>query len=154
MMFLHSCPNVKATHDYEAITEKALNTYVLGEFVGSKWGLPSVMKWRPVVHGDTMDPQDVVKLGRDASWSVGLYKVSGTTVEAVVGGVFHQFVRLLFHDIRRIVCAACFSAPVTDTVSVLRAAVWRTGSSTHGYYPIYFCQVGPRDCTTHSTDTP
>ena len=39
-----------------------------------------------------MDPQTVAK--GDNVGHVGLHKVTGTTVEAIVGGVYHQFVRL------------------------------------------------------------
>lgn len=71
----------------------ALDTYVLGEHVGPKWNIPAIMKWRPVRLDPTTKPGSVLQLGPDVSRSVGLYKVTGTTVEAVVGGVFHQFVR-------------------------------------------------------------
>lgn len=91
LLFLHSFPSPKVTYDYEQITENALNTYVLGEHVGPQWGLPSVMKWRPVGLDENIN---AARLGRDASRSIGLYKVTGTTVEAVVGGMFHQFVRV------------------------------------------------------------
>ena len=41
-----------------------------------------------------VDPQMAAK-GADKG-HIGLHKVLGTTVEAIVGGVYHQFVRLLF----------------------------------------------------------
>ncbi|KAI0094939.1 ribonuclease-III-like-domain-containing protein [Irpex rosettiformis] len=91
MLFLHSNPEINEGFDYELMTERALNTYTLGEYVGPKWGLPSVMKWRPVGLDEKFDVRDALRLGREASRSIGLYKVAGTTVEAVVGGVFHQF---------------------------------------------------------------
>ncbi|KAI0687775.1 ribonuclease-III-like-domain-containing protein [Cytidiella melzeri] len=91
MMFLHSNPDMTAGFDYEQVAEKTLNTYLLGEFVGPKWGIPSVMKWRPVSLDEKIDPRNALRLGRDVSRSIGLYKVAGTAVEAVVGGVFHQF---------------------------------------------------------------
>lgn len=86
-MFLHSCPNVNSGADYANITSNALNTYTLGEHVGREWGIGKVLKWRYMV-----DPQMVAK-GAD-NGHVGLHKVLGTTVEAIVGGVYHQFVRL------------------------------------------------------------
>ena len=94
MLFLHSYPEINESFDYDQLAQKALNTYTLGEFVGPKLGLPSVMKWRPVGLDEKFDVRDALRLGRDVSRSIGLYKVSGTTVEAVVGGVFHQFVSL------------------------------------------------------------
>lgn len=39
-----------------------------------------------------VDPQMGVK--GVGSGQIGLHKVLGTTVEAIVGGVYHQFVRL------------------------------------------------------------
>ena len=86
-MFLHSCPNVNSGADYENIASNALNTYTLGEHVGRQWGIGRVFKWRSM-----MDPQTVAK--GDNVGHVGLHKVTGTTVEAIVGGVYHQFVRL------------------------------------------------------------
>lgn len=95
MLFLQSYPEINDSYNYETIAENALNTYTLGECVAPKWGLPSVMKWRPVGLNAPVDVRDALQLGRDVSRSIGLYKVAGTTVEAVVGGVFHQFVRLV-----------------------------------------------------------
>ena len=89
LMFLHSCPNVNSGADYANITSNALNTYTLGEHVGREWGIGKVLKWKSMV-----DPQMVAK-GTDNGY-VGLHKVLGTTVEAIVGGVYHQFVRLPF----------------------------------------------------------
>ena len=85
-MFLHSCPNVNSGADYAKITSNALNTYTLGEHVGREWGIGKVLRWKSMV-----DPQMIVK-GADSGY-VGLHKVLGTTVEAIVGGVYHQFVR-------------------------------------------------------------
>lgn len=88
-MFLHSCPNVNSGADYTNITSNALNTYTLGENVGREWGIGKVLRWKSMV-----DPQMAAK-GADKG-HIGLHKVLGTTVEAIVGGVYHQFVRLLF----------------------------------------------------------
>lgn len=99
LLFIHSSSALKPDHDYEYILERALNTYVLGEFVGPQWQLGKVMKWTPATQSETVagDPMSVVQLGREASRSIGLYKVEGTAVEAVVGGVFHQFVSDRIH---------------------------------------------------------
>lgn len=74
--------------------ERALNTYVLGEHVGPQWQLGKVMKWAPATSNPSLanDPTSVVHLGKEATRSIGLYKVEGIAVEALVGGVFHQFV--------------------------------------------------------------
>ena len=84
LMFLHSCPNVNSGADYANITSNSLNTYTLGEHVGREWGIGKVLRWR-----SKMDPQ----MGMKGMGQVGLHKVLGTTVEAIVGGVYHQFVR-------------------------------------------------------------
>lgn len=89
LMFLHSCPNVNSGANYASISSNALNTYTLGEHVGREWGIGKVLKWKSMV-----DPQMIAK-GADSGY-VGLHKVLGTTVEAIVGGVYHQFVRLPF----------------------------------------------------------
>ena len=86
-MFLHSCPSTNSGADYEKIVSNVLNTYTLGEHVGREWGIGKVLKWKSMT-----DPQMLAK-GVDSA-RVGLHKVLGTTVEAIVGGVYHQFVRL------------------------------------------------------------
>ena len=89
-LFLHSTPGFKASSpadvDFDNITARALNTYVLGEHVAPQWRIPDIMRWRPV-QNEGVKTNDMR--------SIGLYKVSGTMVEAVVGGLFHQFVRVL-----------------------------------------------------------
>jgi len=100
-LFLASAPALQSSpagvHDIELITERALNTYVLGEHVAPRWGLGRVLKWTPRnVHLLGMDiedddPRELLKLPKEKGWSVGMYKVQGKAVEAVVGGVFHQF---------------------------------------------------------------
>lgn len=94
LLFIHSSSALSPQHDYDNLLDRVLNTYVLGEFVGPRWQLGKVMKWTPATQSESLaqDPTSAVQLGRDASRSIGLYKVEGTTVEALVGGVFHQFV--------------------------------------------------------------
>ncbi|KAH8102538.1 ribonuclease-III-like-domain-containing protein [Cristinia sonorae] len=93
MLFLHSAPSLQASHDFELIAERALNTYILGEHVAPKWELGRVLKWSPV----NVDPQvghvegDYSRLSPKVSRTVGLYKVQGSAVEAAVGGIYHQF---------------------------------------------------------------
>ncbi|EIM91859.1 uncharacterized protein STEHIDRAFT_151216 [Stereum hirsutum FP-91666 SS1] len=85
-LFLHSTPGLQATsspdYDFDNITARTLNTYVLGEHVAPQWRLPDIMRWRPVAN-DGLKTNDMR--------SIGLYKVSGTMVESVMGGLFHQF---------------------------------------------------------------
>lgn len=88
-MFLHSCPNVNSGADYANITSNTLNTYTLGEHVGREWGIGKVLKWKATVNSQ------VVAEGVGNRY-IGLHKVLGTTVEAIVGGVYHQFVRVPF----------------------------------------------------------
>lgn len=95
LLYIHSSPALLPTHDYDLILERALNTYVLGQHVAPKWGLGRVLKWAPVNISPKLESvaEDYSRMDPKLSHSVGLYKVMGTSVEAVVGGVFHQYVR-------------------------------------------------------------
>ena len=101
-MFIHSSPALQPDHDFEKLTLHALNTYTLGEHVSPNWRLGKVVKWKPMNVGnlsrplgpDADVPAPLATVTGEASRSIGMYKVHGTTVEAVVGGVFHQFVSL------------------------------------------------------------
>lgn len=78
------------TESYDDISEKLLNTYMLGEHVGAAWELERIMRWTPAVAElDVLEAKSPDMVLR----SSGLYKVRGATVEGVVGGIFHQFVR-------------------------------------------------------------
>lgn len=102
LMFIHSSPALRPDHDYEKFILHALNTYTLGELVAPKWELGKVTKWKPMNVGnlsrplgpDDDAPSPFADVKADNARSIGMYKVHGTTVEAVVGGVFHQFVRV------------------------------------------------------------
>ncbi|KAG5221751.1 ribonuclease-III-domain-containing protein [Salix suchowensis] len=87
MLFLHSCP-LQPSHDLEDIASRALNSYVLGEHIGSQWGLGRILRWTPTVSRDNLDK---VSSNPTVLRSAGLYKVQGDTVAAVIGGVFYQF---------------------------------------------------------------
>ncbi|KAH9006144.1 ribonuclease-III-like-domain-containing protein [Lactarius hatsudake] len=80
LLFLQALP-AAARHDHARIVAHVLNTHTLGQHVAPRWKLQEVMRWVPPRAGDG------VLDGRVA----GVYKVAGTTVEAVVGGVLHQF---------------------------------------------------------------
>lgn len=69
--------------DVDAFCDDLLNTYRLGEHVGGAWQVENVMRWTPAL----VDHDEPGKLLR----SSGLFKVRGTTVEAVMGGIFHQY---------------------------------------------------------------
>lgn len=106
LMFIHSSPSLPPNEDYERILEYTLNTYALGEHVAPKWELGKVLKWKPMNVGnmskplgpDVEVPSLLANVRGENARSVGMYKVHGSTVEAVVGGVFHQFVRTTFSD--------------------------------------------------------
>ena len=85
---MHSLPpEVSERYDFDRTSARVLNTYVLGELVAPKWGLSNRMRWS--------SPQTEVKEGEvpSSARQVGLYKVAGMGVEAVMGGIYHQFVR-------------------------------------------------------------
>ncbi|KAF5390590.1 hypothetical protein D9757_002692 [Collybiopsis confluens] len=85
-LLLSSSPNLKLSDDVEAIVTEALNTYVLGEHIGSKWGLGRVMRWTPTLKADSAKNANIELLA-----SVGLYKVQGDAVAAVIGGIYEHF---------------------------------------------------------------
>ena len=104
MLFLATSPAAAdPSHDFEEITARALNTYVLGQHVALKFQLAG----NPAVNpGITIHPQIQSKYGSEKDpelalalrahpmllKSVGLYKVMGEGVQAIVGGTYHQFV--------------------------------------------------------------
>ncbi|KZT41625.1 hypothetical protein SISSUDRAFT_981534 [Sistotremastrum suecicum HHB10207 ss-3] len=104
MIFLtsHSDPATLEETDFHQLTEKLLDTYVLGEHVGSAWNLQYVMRWTPALSDkrlstDRAGPGNrnrgrAVEIGEGITLrSSGLYKIRGATVEAVMGGIYHQF---------------------------------------------------------------
>lgn len=93
LLFLHSTPTDGAPADHASIAERALNAYSFGEHVGSRWELGRVIRWTPPDREHAPHREPVPQHAPYAKRGVGLYKVTGTAVEAVVGGVFHQFVR-------------------------------------------------------------
>ena len=96
LLMLSSSKAVKPTHDLDAIVQRTLNSYVVGQHVGSKWGLGRKLRWTPTVSKELLKPgQDQTRLLR----SVGLYKVQGDAVSAVIGGIFHQFGASVAHRV-------------------------------------------------------
>lgn len=91
LLMLTSSRALKPTHDMDIIVQRTLNSYVVGQHVGSKWGIGRKLRWTPTVAKDKLRPgHDQTQLLR----SVGLYKIQGDAVSAIMGGIFHQFVRL------------------------------------------------------------
>jgi hypothetical protein len=84
-LFLQGLP-AAAEHDHSRIVARVLNTHALGENVAPHWRLEDFMRWAPPRAGYA---------GLDGR-ATGLHKVAGTTVEAVVGGVLHQFVNVIY----------------------------------------------------------
>lgn len=78
--------------DFDAINYRATYTAVIGEHVGRAWNLQRSMLWTPPVSlaysNSPLSAED-----RFGSKAPGLFKVQGTTVEAIMGGIYHQFVR-------------------------------------------------------------
>jgi hypothetical protein len=85
LLFLQGLPKA-AEHDHSRVVARVLNTHALGEHVAPHWRLQDVMRWVPPRAGEP---------GLDGR-AAGLHKVAGTTVEAVVGGILHQFVSRCF----------------------------------------------------------
>ncbi|KAG8868755.1 hypothetical protein FRB98_003232 [Tulasnella sp. 332] len=69
--------------DYQAIVETALDTGPLGKYVGGAWKVEDVTRWTSNV---------AVEADKGLHWA-GRHAVRAATVEAIMGGVFHQYVR-------------------------------------------------------------
>lgn len=90
LLLLTSSPALHPKYDVEDIVSRTLNSYVLGEHIGSIWGIGRVLRWTPTVSASKLRPDEDQK---ELLKSVGLYKVQGDTVAAVMGGIYQQFVR-------------------------------------------------------------
>lgn len=82
------------THlDFDLTAYRTLFTPFIGEKVGDTWDLGRVMLWIPAVRASprdwTSDTSDITRTKK----TPGFYKVQGTAVEAIMGGIYHQFVR-------------------------------------------------------------
>ena len=88
-LFLHSSSALHPSDDVEAILNSTLNTDFLGEYVGPQWGVGRVIRWSPSAPAHKLaDIDKRVEVRRQ----VGLYKVQGEAVEAIIGGIYFQFV--------------------------------------------------------------
>ncbi|KDN45812.1 hypothetical protein RSAG8_04645, partial [Rhizoctonia solani AG-8 WAC10335] len=103
-------PNDALEQDFDNLSEVVLHTRALGEHVGAAWQLERVMRWVP----NTDHHTDVSGIRVDEGGSSGLYGILGTTVEAIVGGVFYQFggvaAHRLFHT--RVLPHLAFLLPI------------------------------------------
>ncbi|KAJ7615025.1 ribonuclease-III-like-domain-containing protein [Mycena polygramma] len=98
LLLLASSPHLKPSHDLQDIVSRVLNTYFLGEHIGSKWGLGRVMRWTPTIAATMLLDEarvDKSKLLKD----VGLYKVQGDAATAVMGAIFQQFGASVAHRV-------------------------------------------------------
>lgn len=93
LLFLNSSSALRSAHDLDAILNRTVNSYILGEHVGSSWGLGRALRWTPSIPASQM--LSVNDGNRKLLKGVGFYKVQGDTVAAVIGGIYHQFVSLL-----------------------------------------------------------
>lgn len=84
--FLHSnikespstlLPLLSSSSDLDRIVQ----TSMLGDSVGRFLKLEEVMRWRPALAEGQRGPKET-----------GLFKIRGTTVEAVVGAIYHHHV--------------------------------------------------------------
>ncbi|KAF5383241.1 hypothetical protein D9615_004866 [Tricholomella constricta] len=74
LLMLSSSSALQPSHDMDTIVARTLNSYTLGETVGSKWGLGRA----------DLDQRELLR-------TVGLYKIQGDAVGAIMGGIFYQF---------------------------------------------------------------
>lgn len=97
LLYLTSSKVLKPVHDLKFISMWTLHTYTVGQRVGSNWGLGRVMLWVPTVDKEKLnDPvYENSAVGKDKLLKrVGLYKVQGDAVMAIIGAIYEQFVRL------------------------------------------------------------
>jgi hypothetical protein len=131
LLFLHDLP-VAAEHDHSRIAAHVLMTHALGEHVAPHWRLQDVMRWVP--------PRAGVP-GLDGR-AAGLHKVAGTTVEALVGGILHQFVRRRFFFPFIIIIlspSSTFDGAGADQCG--RGGAWLTGSSIPACFRTYYSRA-------------
>jgi hypothetical protein len=170
LLFLHSVARNQNQHDYEYLSSRALNTYLLGEHVAPRWSLGRILRWTPTVSQDVLLAHKNIKKSSakakqfaDAELenaltgnpgivrSVGLYKVMGDAVQSVMGGVYHQFVcPITLYQITNLKCC--------DHRSRIHFVGWFSGSSlvSHPYsspYPVAGQGRGcPRRIPSSGTD--
>ena len=88
-LFLHSSSALDPSDDVEEISKSTLDTSFLGEYVGPEWGVGRVIRWSPSAPAKRLAGMEG---NVDIRRQVGLYKVQGEAVEAIMGGIYFQFV--------------------------------------------------------------
>jgi len=73
--------------DLDELVEVALDTRALGERVARAWRLENSVRWTSAIPPTSQYSSTFT----ERSYQKGKATVMGTTVEAIVGGVFHQF---------------------------------------------------------------
>ncbi|KAF7300669.1 RNase III domain-containing protein [Mycena chlorophos] len=99
LLLLSSSPHLKPTHDLQEISSRVLNTYLLGEHIGSKWGLGRIMRWTPTIPAAMQRAPETREAQAQLLKDVGLYKIQGDAVAAVMGGIFQQFGASVAHRV-------------------------------------------------------
>ncbi|TFK60604.1 hypothetical protein BDN72DRAFT_805581 [Pluteus cervinus] len=88
LLVLNSSRSLKHDHDLEHVASRTLNTYVLGEHIGAHRGLGRMLRWTPTVLAEKLK---MIESDPSVLRNVGLYKVQGDAVAAVMDGIFQQF---------------------------------------------------------------
>ena len=122
-MFLNASRHLTPKHDIEQIASSTLHTNLLGEHVAHAWGVGQVLVWAPSAPAEKLAGG---KTSKELLRTAGLYKVQGEAVQAIVGGVYQQYVRA---------CVSLFFPSSHDIAC--RVGLSPIGYSTHGYYPFY-----------------
>ena len=152
--FLALSPAADPSHDFEEITARVLNTYAVGQHVTPGFQLSRVLRWQPAVNPSIITRPDVQPkydlipekgTEKDAELtlalqahpmllkSVGLYKVMGEAVQAIVGGTYHQFVSTSYaflglHAYFFMLSGSFGSSPVIPPVDITKSPYsWPTG---------------------------
>ena len=136
LLFLNSSSALKQTHDLDAILNRTVNSYILGEHVGSSWGLGRALRWTPSIPAS--QALSITKGGRRLLKGVGFYKIQGDTVAAVVGGIYHQFVSL----VSQFTLKFHLRGRIAERIN--RELPSRSVCSIRGYYPNYYLEEAPK----------
>jgi hypothetical protein len=120
-----SIPRLPSTKLCESLLDQTLNTYSLGKYVASRWELEDNMRWMQLVCLLTVrrrSPADTFLQVDQRGRPSGFGKVSGQVVEAIMGGIFRQYVGLF-------VVTVC-----NDCLRTLRVRPWHYKSSTRACF--------------------
>lgn len=143
LLFLNSSSALRHTHDLDAILNRTVNSYILGEHVGSSWGLGRALRWTPSIPASKA--LSIPSGGRKLLKGVGFYKIQGDTVAAVFGGIYHQFVSLVS-------LKSHLRGRIAERFS--RGLPSRSVCSIRGYYQNCYLQEGPKAFLMYSMRMP